>query len=115
MIRGNSHSFAKMFALVPVASIVLVAIAAMPAQAASGGFNSTGSRNVARMGHIATLLQNGEVLVTGGLNYTDSYLASGTGLYVFGGDHPQRTCIDVNSAGAYAPPIPLPLWPAIVR
>jgi hypothetical protein len=77
MIRGNSHSFAKMFALVPVASIALVAIAAMPAQAASGGFNSTGSRNVARMGHIATLLQNGEVLVTGGLNYTDSHLASG--------------------------------------
>ena len=48
--------------------------------AGSGGFNSTGSMNVARIDHTATLLANGEVLVAGGDNNTDGYLSS-TELY----------------------------------
>jgi galactose oxidase-like protein len=47
-------------------AIGLVAIAVTPALAGSGGFSGTGSMNVARVDHTATLLANGEVLATGG-------------------------------------------------
>jgi hypothetical protein len=46
-------------------AIGLIAVTAVPAFA-SGNFQRTGSMNVARVGHIATLLANGEVLVAGG-------------------------------------------------
>ena len=49
---------------------------AAPAPAGSGGFNSTGSMNVARVDHTATRLANGEVIVSGGRNITSGYLAS---------------------------------------
>jgi hypothetical protein len=42
----------------------------------SGGFNKTGSMNVAREGQTATLLANGEVLAAGGMNDTSGFLAS---------------------------------------
>jgi hypothetical protein len=42
-------------------AIGLIAVTAMPAFA-SGTFQRTGSMNVARIGHTATLLANGEVL-----------------------------------------------------
>jgi len=57
-------------------TIGLVATSSTPALAGSGGFNNTGSMNVARIDHRATLLANGEVLVAGGFNDTDGYLAS---------------------------------------
>ena len=64
MIRRSSHEYAKGLALMLIAG--LVAITAMPALA-SGTFQKTGSMNVARMDHTATLLANGEVLVAGGV------------------------------------------------
>src|SRR5260370_165523 len=54
----------------------LVATSAPPALAGSGGFSNTGSMNVARIDHTATLLSNGEVLVAGGNNNRDGYLSS---------------------------------------
>jgi len=49
---------------------------ATPAFGGSGGFNTTGSLNVARYGHTATLLTNGEVIVVGGVNDSTGYLSS---------------------------------------
>ncbi len=46
---------------------------AVNALAAAGSFAFTGSLNTARYDHTATLLQNGEVLVTGGLSVNGIY------------------------------------------
>jgi len=74
MMRRNSHRFAKTLVRLSIAAFGLVASTAIPALAAS--FNKTGSMNAARQYHTATLLANGEVLVTGGDNFTDGFLAS---------------------------------------
>lgn len=75
MARRKSHQFAKNLVLVSMATLGLVAIAAIPAFA-SGTFQNTGSLNVARIDHTATLLASGEVLVAGGDNNTSGYLSS---------------------------------------
>lgn len=49
---------------------------ASPLFAASGSFSNTGSMNIERIDHTATLLANGEVLVAGGDNNTAGYLSS---------------------------------------
>src|SRR6266853_1928638 len=75
MIRRNPQ-FARTLALATIAAIGLLATSAAAALAGSGGFSNTGSMNVARIDHTATLLSNGEVLVAGGNNNTDGYLSS---------------------------------------
>jgi hypothetical protein len=75
MIRKNSPQFARTV-LVSFAAIALVATSATSALAGSGGFNNTGSMDVARDGHTATLLANGEVLVAGGENNSTGFLSS---------------------------------------
>jgi Kelch motif len=77
MTRRKSHQFAKNLVRVSIsmATLGLVASAAIPVFA-SGTFQNTGSLNVARIDHTATLLANGEVLVAGGDNNTTGYLSS---------------------------------------
>ena len=75
MIRKNSQ-LPRTLVILSIAAIGLLATSATPAFAASGRFNSTGSMNVARINHTATLLSNGEVLVAGGNNNTHGYLSS---------------------------------------
>ena len=47
-------------------TIGLAASTAIPVLAGSGSFNNTGSMNVARINHTATLLPNGQALAVGG-------------------------------------------------
>ena len=77
MIRIAIHRFlATIFVLTGSFAIALVASKAAPASPQSGTFTLTGSLNTARYDHTATLLQNGEVLVTGGLGANFTVLAS---------------------------------------
>src|SRR3974377_1666581 len=75
MIRIAIHRFraAIIFVLTGAFAIALVANAAPPALPQSGTFTLTGSLNTARYDHTATLLQNGEVLVAGGLGVNGVY------------------------------------------
>jgi len=66
MTRRNSQQFAKNPVLAFITTLGLMVSQAIPVLAAS--FNKTGSMNASRQYHIATLLANGAVLVTGGDN-----------------------------------------------
>lgn len=52
-------------------TVALAASTAVPVLAGTATFNKTGSMNTARIGHSATLLANGQVLVAGGWNGSD--------------------------------------------
>ncbi len=78
MIRINTSRLGAMRSLLFVGlfAISLAAAPATPAIAGNGNFSTTGSMNFARDGQTATLLQNGEVLVTGGFNFTNGDLTN---------------------------------------
>ena len=78
MIRIKRDRFGAICSLVLVSllAIGLAASTAAPALAGNGSFSTTGSMNVARDGQTATLLQNGQVLVVGGDNFTTGFLSS---------------------------------------
>jgi hypothetical protein len=65
--KGNANMKLLKSGSVGLLAISLITITAQPALA-SGTFQKTGSMNVARTSHTATLLANGEVLVAGGDN-----------------------------------------------
>jgi hypothetical protein len=73
MVNVNFVRFAQSFL---IAALAIALITPVPAFGASVGFTKTGSMNVARDGQTATLLANGEVLVAGGRNATNGFLAS---------------------------------------
>jgi hypothetical protein len=62
----QSSKMSRTFVLSSLLLTGLLGISADKAFAASGTFAFTGSLNTARYDHTATLLANGEVLVTGG-------------------------------------------------
>src|SRR6516165_7604405 len=72
----QSSKMSRTFVLSSLLLTGLLGISADKAFAASGTFAFTGSLNTARYDHTATLLANGEVLVTGGLGANFAILAS---------------------------------------
>jgi hypothetical protein len=71
----NMQGVAKS-ALVLAGLCVIGLATGLKASAQSGTFTLTGSLNTARYNHTATLLQNGEVLVAGGVDVTGNAIAS---------------------------------------
>lgn len=76
VIDTNGFVAIRSLLLISLFGIGFVASTALPAVAGSGSFDTTGSMNVARIDHTATLLANGEVLVAGGTNNSTGYLSS---------------------------------------
>jgi hypothetical protein len=70
-LKGQRLKSVHTFLFAGLLTIGLLANTPVPALAATAAFNKTGSMNVARIGHSATLLANGQVLVTGGWNGSD--------------------------------------------
>ena len=70
-LNGQGSKNVQTFLFAGLLTVGLVASTAVPVLAGTAAFNKTGSMNIARIGHSATLLSNGKVLVAGGWNGSD--------------------------------------------
>ncbi len=78
MLRTHRYAVGAIRSLLFIALFVmaLAAAPATPVFAGTGSFSTTGSMNFARDGHTAVLLQNGQVLVVDGWNFTNGFMTS---------------------------------------
>ena len=75
MTGRNAHKFIAL-RMLPLVLVAVIASTSNPLSAQSGTWAATGTLNLPRIGHTATLLANGQVLVAGGEDAHSNRIAS---------------------------------------